>query len=84
LIVSHHTVLVIRPVKLYERHAANVQEICRKSIVSTLFFELVINWKFKFAEISLSISKGLNYLAIDVDDLSCNLPSIAKTTLLAG
>lgn len=27
---------------------------------------------------------GLNYLAIDVDDLSCNLPSIAKTALLVG
>ena len=52
--------------------------------VSTPFFEPVINWKFKFAEISLSISKGLNYLAIDVDDLSCNLPSIAKTALLVG
>lgn len=55
-----------------------------KPTVSTPFFEPVINWKFKFAEISLSISKGLNYLAIDVDDLSCNLPSIAKTALLVG
>jgi hypothetical protein len=55
-----------------------------EGIVSTPFFETVINWKFKFAEISLSISKGLNYLAIDVDDLSCNLPSIAKTALLVG
>jgi len=52
--------------------------------VSTPFFEPVINWKFKFAEISLSISKGLDYLATDADDLSCNLPSIAMTTLLTG
>jgi hypothetical protein len=51
-------------------------------IISPPLFEPVINWKFKFAEISLSISKGLDYLVIDVDDLSCNLPSIARTNLL--
>ncbi len=55
-----------------------------KTSVSNPFFEPVINWKFKFAEISLSISKGLDYSVIDVDDLSCNLPSIARPTLLTG
>ena len=52
--------------------------------VSKPSFKPVIDWKFKFVEISLGTSKGLNYFVIDVDDLSCNLPSITKTAFLAG
>ena len=70
---------------VYQREYVNNDNYSNENrFVSTPFFEPVIDWKFKFAEISLSISKGLNYLAINVDDLSCNLPSIAKTALLVG